>query len=131
MRRHARDHARILAVAVGAILMTGCAPSPSASEPQGQVLAVEQVAGHWSLRAPDGARCTVSLANLVIDGVRPVLAESCAIPDAAKARSWRATATGFELLDAAGSVLMAFRRTGEDAFEAVDGGYILRRAPLS
>ena len=130
MRSPARDPLHILA-AVGAILMTGCAPSPASSEPQGRVLSVDQVAGFWALRGPDGARCQVSLANLVIDGVRPVLAENCAVPDATKAKSWRATADGFEMLAADGSVVMTFRRTGEDAFASTPTGYTLTRAPLS
>jgi hypothetical protein len=127
MRSPARDQARLLAAVLGAILMTGCAASAS-SAPQGQVLAVDQVAGYWNLRGPDGARCRVSLANLLIDGVRPVLAEACAVPDAAKARSWRATSDGFQMLAADGSVVMAFRRTGDDAFQATSGGFILTRA---
>jgi hypothetical protein len=125
-----RDQSIICAVA-GAILVTGCVAPPASSEPQGRVLPVDQVAGYWALRGPDGARCSVSLANLVIDGVRPVLAETCGIPDAAKAKSWRATAGGFEMLAADGAVLMTFRRTGEDAFEATSGGFTLTRAPLS
>lgn len=128
MRSPARDPLPILA-AVGAILMTGCAPAPASSEPQGRVLAVDQVAGFWALRGPDGASCQVSLANLLIDGVRPVLAEVCAIPDAAKAKSWRATADGFQMLAADGSVVMTFRRTGEDAFVSIPAGYTLTRAP--
>jgi len=123
-----RDHANILAAVAGAILVTGCA-APASSEPQGRVLAVDQVAGFWALRGPDGARCQVSLANLVIDGVRPVLAENCAIPAAIRAKSWRATANGFEMLGADGAVVMAFRRTGEDAFMATAGGFTLARAP--
>ncbi len=111
--------------------MTGCAAPASSSEPQSQVLAVDQVAGFWSLRGPGGARCQVSLANLVIEGVRPVLAENCGIPAATRAKSWRATANGFEMLGADGAVLMAFRRTGEDAFEATSGGFTLSRAPMS
>ena len=126
-----RDPAHICAALAGAILLTGCAAPPASSEPQGRVLAVDQVAGYWALRGPDGARCNVSLANLVIDGVRPVLAENCGIPDATKAKSWRATANGFEMLAADGAVLMAFRRTGEDGFEATSGGFTLSRAPLS
>lgn len=110
--------------------MTGCAPAPASSEPQGHVLAVDQVAGYWALRGPDGSSCRVSLANLVIDGVRPVLAESCGIPDALKAKSWRATVTGFEMLAANGSVVMAFRRINDDAFEGTTGGFTLRRAPM-
>jgi hypothetical protein len=125
-----RDRSIIYVVA-GAILMTGCAAPPASSEPQGRVLAVDQVAGYWALRGPDGARCSVSLANLVIDGVRPVLAENCGILAATQAKSWRATAGGFEMLAADGVVLMAFRRTGEDAFEATSGGFTLTRAPLS
>ena len=111
--------------------MTGCVAAPASSEPGGQVLSVDQVAGFWRLRGPDGARCDVSLANLVIDGVRPVLAENCGIPDATKAKTWRATAGGFEMLGADGAVLMTFRRTGVDAFEATSGGYTLTRAPVS
>lgn len=126
-----RDPANLCAAVVGALLVTGCAAPSASSEPQGQTLAVDQVAGFWRLTAPDGKRCDVSLANLVIDGVRPVLAENCAIPDATKARSWRAMANGFEILAADGAVLMAFRRTGEDAFETTSGGFILRRAPMS
>ena len=126
-----RDHANIICAVVGAILMSGCAAPPASSEPQGRVLAVDQVAGFWALRGPGGARCDVSLAKLVIDGVRPVLAENCGIPAATRAKSWRATAGGFEMLAADGAVLMAFRRTGEDSFEATSGGFILTRAPLS
>ena len=126
-----RDQSNILAAVAGAILVSGCAAPPASSEPQGRVLAVDQVAGFWSLRGPDGARCDVSLANLVIDGVRPILAENCGIPAATQAKYWRATATGFEMLGAEGVVLMTFRRTGEDAFEATSGGFTLSRAPLS
>ena len=125
-----RDRSIICAVA-GAILMTGCAAPASSSEPQGQVLAVDQVAGFWSLRGPGGAHCSLSLANLVIDGVRPVLAENCGIPAATRAKSWRATANGFEMLAADGAVAMAFHRTGEDAFAATSGGFTLSRAPMS
>lgn len=125
-----RDRSIICAVA-GAILVTGCAAPPASSEPQGRVLAVDQVAGFWALRGPGGVRCQVSLANLVVDGVRPVLAENCAIPAAIRAKSWRATANGFEMLGADGAVLMAFRRAGEDAFEATSGGFTLSRAPVS
>jgi len=121
-------HAAALA---GAILVTGCAAPPAASEPQGSVLAVDHVAGLWTLRGPDGARCDLSLANLVIDGVRPALAERCHIPAVTAARTWRATSGGFELLAAEGVVLMAFRRRSEDVFEAVGGGFTLSRAPLS
>ena len=131
MRSPARDPRCLSAAVVGAILMTGCAPAPASSEPQGRVLAVDQVAGFWDLRGADGARCQVSLANLVVDGVRPVLAETCAIPVATRAKSWRATAVGFEMLAADGSVLMAFRKTGDDSFDGVSGGYTLTRAPIS
>lgn len=110
--------------------MSACAPAPASSEPQGQVLSVEQVAGYWALRGPGDARCHLSLANLVIEGVRPVLAENCGIPGAAKAKTWRATTNGFELLAPDGAVLMAFRRTGEDAFQSTSGGYTLTRAPM-
>ncbi len=125
-----RDRAAVWATIAGAILMTACAAPTGSSEPQGPVLAVDQVAGHWTLRGPDGARCDLSLANLVIDGVRPVLAERCAIPAAAPAKAWRATSNGFELLASDGSVVMAFRRTGEDAFEATQGGLTLTRGPV-
>ena len=124
-----RDPANLCAAVVGALLVTGCAAPSASSEPQGRVLAVDQVAGFWRLTAPDGKRCDVSLANLVTDGVRPVLAENCGIPAATRARSWRATATGFEMLAADGAVVMTFRRMGEDAFAATSGGFALTRAP--
>ena len=127
-----RDRSHLFAAAVvGAVLVTGCAAAPASSEPQGRAPAVEQVAGFWSLRGPGGARCDLSLASIVIDGVRPVLAENCGIPAATAGKSWRATAGGFEILAADGTIVMTFRRTGEDAFEATSGGFILSRAPLS
>ncbi|MDP3404359.1 MAG: AprI/Inh family metalloprotease inhibitor [Brevundimonas sp.] len=127
-----RDRSRVRAALAGAILMAGCVPPPATSEPQAGVLAVDQVAGLWSLRAVDGpARCDLALASLVIDGVRPVLAERCGVPAAVSARSWRAMADGFELLATDGAVLLAFRRTGEDAFRTADGRYVLSRLPLS
>jgi hypothetical protein len=126
-----RDRSTPWLAVPGAILMTACATPPAASAPQGNVLAVDQVAGYWSLRGPGGGRCDLSLSSLLIDGVRPVLAERCGLPGAAAARTWRATAGGFELLGADGAVLMAFRRIGEDEFVAVGGGFILRRAPLA
>ena len=126
-----RDRANILAAVAGAILVTGCSAPSASSQPQGQVLALDQVAGYWALTAPDGKRCEISLANLLVNGVRPVLAENCGIPAATEARFWRATAVGFELIGAETQVLMRFRRTGEDSFEAISGGYALTRAPLS
>lgn len=111
--------------------MAGCV-APAASEPQqGRVLAVDQVAGFWALTASSGgARCSLSLSNFLIEGRRPVLVEACSIATVAAARQWRATPGGFELLDEAGTVLLAFRRTGEDAFDAVGGDYRLTRAPI-
>jgi hypothetical protein len=123
---------RGIALVAGALLMTACAPKPAASEPQGRVLPVEQVAGYWALTEAGGtARCELALANLVIEGVRPVRAERCSLPMVAAAKSWRATAAGFELLAADSTVILAFRRAGEDAFEAVGRPYRLSRAPLS
>lgn len=123
---------RAVALVAGALLMTACAPQPAASEPQGRVLTVDQVAGYWALTEAGGtARCELALANLVIEGVRPVRAERCRLPVIASARSWRATATGFELLAADGAVVLAFRQIGEDDFEAVGRPHRLTRAPLS
>lgn len=131
----ARLQTIIGAVALAVGVMTGCAVPPASSEAvpeqaRGSVLDVEQVAGFWALRGPDGARCDVSLASVVIDAVRPVLVETCSVASLAKARSWRATADGFDILDAAGGVLMTFRRTGEDVFASTTGGLSLTRAPL-
>ena len=124
-----RDRTILLAV-VGAILMSSCADR-STAEPQARALEVEQVAGLWTLRSPDGKTCDVSLANLLIGDIRPVLVERCAIPSVEGAKMWRATPNGFELMGQEGVVLMRFRRTGEDAFEAQSGGYRLTRMPLS
>jgi hypothetical protein len=116
----------------GALLVTACTPPSAASEPQGRTLAVDQVAGFWALNETGGGvRCQLSLSNLIIEGVRPVLTERCAVPALATAKSWRATADGFEVLSVEGAVLMAFRRTGEDAFQEVGRRYRLTRAPLS
>jgi hypothetical protein len=93
---------------------------------------VDQVAGFWALaESSGGVRCQLSLSNLIIEGVRPVLAERCAVPALAYAKSWRATADGFEVLSVEGAVLMAFRRTGVDSFDEVGGRYRLTRAPIS
>jgi hypothetical protein len=125
-------HAPIRAALLAALLMNACASPPASSEPQRPLLSVDQVAGYWALNeVGGGARCELALANLVIEGVRPVRAERCGLPIAAQARSWRATETGFELLGVDSAVILAFRRTGEDAFEEVAGRYRLTRAPLS
>lgn len=116
----------------GALLVTGCTSPSAASEPQGRTLPVDQVAGFWALtETGGGARCQLSLSNLIIEGVRPVLAERCVVPALATAKSWRTTADGFEVLSVEGAVLMAFRRTGEDAFQEVGRRYRVTRAPLS
>lgn len=119
-----------LLACIAALLMTGCATSPAASEPQGRVLAVDQVAGFWRLVGRYGS-CELALSNLIIDGVRPVLIESCDLPAVSTARSWRATADGFELLDADGAVLLAFQRSNIDGFVSTIGGYLMSRAPVS
>lgn len=120
----------VLFACIAAQLVTGCAPSPAASEPQGRVLEVDQVAGFWRLQA-GAVSCDLSLGNLLVDGVRPVLIENCRTPEVAQAKSWRATSDGFELVSADSRALMAFRRTGEDAFETRDRRFRLTRAPLS
>lgn len=126
------DQLRKIVGLAGALLMTGCAVDPAASEPQQHRLSVDQVAGLWALTEVEGqGRCEISLANLIIDGVRPVLAERCNLSGVLGAKSWRATAIGFELLTGEGDVIMAFRRTGEDAFEEVDRRYRMTRAPIS
>jgi hypothetical protein len=123
---------RTAAALAGALLVTACTPPPAGAEPQGRTLPVDQVAGFWALSESNGGvRCQLSLSNLIIEGVRPVLAERCAVPTLAAAKSWRATAGGFEVLSVEGAVLMAFRRTGEDAFEEVGQRYRLTRAPIS
>lgn len=122
---------RSIAILAGAILMTACTPRLAASEPQDRELAVDQVAGFWALtEVGGGARCTLALSNLVIEGVRPVLVERCTVPAVVGARSWRATAKGFELMGPDGVPMLAFRRTDEDAFEEVDRRFRLSRAPL-
>ena len=76
--RHAPIHTA--AALAGALLVTACTPPPAASEPQGRTLAVDQVAGFWALSESNGGvRCQLSLSNLIIEGVRPVLAERCAV----------------------------------------------------
>ncbi len=124
--------AKLAAMLAGALVLTACTPPSAASELQGQALPVDQVAGYWALSEAGGdARCQLSLANLIIDGVRPVLAERCTIPAIAAAKSWRATTSGFELLGGDGAVVMTFRRAGVDAFEEASGRYRLSRAPIS
>ncbi len=130
MRSIARDTQPSLAAIVGAIVMAGCSAPSAGAEPQSSVLAVDQVAGFYALSGPGGARCDVSLANLVIDGLRPVLVERCAISAVQGAKAWRATTQGFELMSAQGVVVLAFRRTGVDDFRSLDGGYQLTRAPV-
>jgi hypothetical protein len=123
---------RTVAALAGALVMTACTPPPAASEPQGRTLSVDQVAGYWALsEAATGARCHIALANLIIEGARPVLVEQCEVPSVANAKSWRATSAGFELLGGDGAVILAFRRTGEDDFEETGGRYRLSRAPIS
>jgi hypothetical protein len=124
--------APVLVTLAGALFLTACIPPPAASEPQHQTLAVDQVAGYWALSEAGGvSRCQLSLANLIIEGVRPVLVERCSVPAIAEAKSWRATTSGFELLSVDGAVVMTFRRTAVDAFEEAAGRYRLTRAPLS
>lgn len=124
---------RRIATLAGALFMTACAPPPAASEPQARpTLAVDQVAGVWAVsEVGGGARCQLSLSNLIIEGVRPVLAERCNLAAAMEAKSWRATVDGFELLTIDGNAVMAFRRTGEDYFEEVGRRYLMTRAPIS
>jgi hypothetical protein len=123
---------RTIAALTGALLVTACASPPAASQPQGRPLAVDQVAGVWAVsEVGGGARCQLSLSNLIIDGVRPVLAERCNLAAAMEAKSWRATVDGFELLSIDGNAVMAFRRTGEDSFEEVSRRYLMTRAPIS
>ncbi len=132
MRSRRHDPVFRAAAVLATLLMTACAPPPASSEPQEPVLAVDQVAGYWALtEVGGGARCELALANLFVEGVRPARTENCDLPIATRARSWRATESGFQLLGADDGVVMAFRRTGEDAFEEVAGRYRLTRAPLS
>lgn len=123
---------RTITALTGALLVTACASPPAASQPQGYLLAVDQVAGVWAVsEVGGGARCQLSLSNLIIEGVRPVLAERCNLAVAMEAKSWRATVNGFELLTIDGNAVMAFRRTGEDSFEEVGRRYLMTRAPIS
>lgn len=123
---------RTITALTGALLVTAYASPPAASQPQGYLLAVDQVAGVWAVsEVGGGARCQLSLSNLIIEGVRPVLAERCNLAAAMEAKSWRATVDGFELLTIDGNAVMAFRRTGEDSFEEVGRRYLMTRAPIS
>lgn len=106
-------------------------PAPALAETP---LPVEAVFGVWRLLAADGSdkgRCHLALSNLGTGAVRGVVAEACSIEAAASARGWRATAQGFELLDASERGLMRFERVDVDRFETLDGRYRLERAAMA
>ena len=103
------------------------------------LLPVEAIFGRWTLT--DGAsatgaastksRCDIALSNLGAGEVRGVLLERCSIGAVRESRGWRATPTGFELLDASGRSVQGFRRVDSDHFESLDGRYRLDRSPIA
>lgn len=99
------------------------------ARPAGNPPEVERVFGFWALRGADGdGRCLISLSNLRRGADYGVQMEACDIAGLPKATGWRPTRDGFELI-AGEETLLAFRQTGVDGFESLDGRYVMGRAP--
>jgi hypothetical protein len=99
------------------------------------VIAIEDATGLWRAIAENGgATCLIALSGFVrteAPNSYGVHIEACGIPALAAAVGWRPVVGGFELIGAADKPLAAFRRRDVDAFNAVEGGYSLERAPLA
>lgn len=112
-------------------------PAPVSSR-HSDLLPVEAIFGRWTLTESASAsgaartkgRCDIALSNLGDGEVRGVLLERCSVEAVGSARGWRATATGFELLDDSGRAVQGFRRLDDDNFESLDGRYRLERSPV-
>lgn len=100
---------------------------PQVPEPSGDI---ETVFGLWTFSSVDGSgACILALNRLPVRGGYGVHVERCALASMAAATHWRPTPGGFEIADAAGSVILEFRQTDVDAFVAVDGSLRVDRAP--
>ena len=99
------------------------------------VIAIEDATGLWQATSPDGrATCLIALSRFARTedaNSYGVHVEACAIQTLASAVGWRPVVSGFELIGPAGKTLAAFHRRDVDAFNAVEGGYRLERAPLA
>lgn len=105
-------------------------------ETDGQgVIAIEDAMGLWRATSGNGgATCLIALSRFARTedaNSYGVHVEACAIQAFAAAVGWRPVAGGFELIGPAGKTLAAFHRRDVDAFNAVEGGYRLERAPLA
>lgn len=99
-----------------------------------RVQSAGDVAGFWRiLPSEPGAKggCQIALNTLVEAGRHGVHIETCAIPALARARTWRLAGQGFELLDEAGTVIAAFRKTAVDRFVSIDGAYRMEPQPVA
>lgn len=102
------------------------------SSPPGSEQGVDAVVGLWTVVPRDGSgTCTLALNRLSVPGGFGVQVERCAMADLRSVESWRLTPEGFDLVAKSGNAARAFRRTGEDSFEAVDGTSRMERAPLA
>lgn len=94
------------------------------------ILSAEDVQGYWRITAVSGGggACLLALNALSEKDAYGVHIERCSIPGLALARTWRPVEAGFELLDASGRMIAAFRRENIDHFLAADGAYRMERA---
>ncbi|WP_339871587.1 AprI/Inh family metalloprotease inhibitor [uncultured Brevundimonas sp.] len=113
------------AVAVVILAVTPAAACQSRNDamPQGdQTTDIPAPIGLWDIRPADSA--TPGLCRLALrgegagDGHR-VVVETCDLKAARRTHHWRATPTGFSLVDAAGVTLIAFTPDTVDAWTGV------------
>lgn len=95
------------------------------------VLSIEDVIGFWRVTSASGAEpCLIALNRLPVGEAYGVHVETCSTPALAAAHDWRPVSGGFELRDRTGAKIARFRKTGSEAFVAVEG-YRMEPAAVS
>ncbi len=131
MRPHNRTGSRVAIAAVLTLCAAACQAKEPSVQPQQVLQPTQNAVGLWRLRPVDATGSCQLVLSPPSSGFA-VLVERCDLPKMSVAATWRPSDTGFELVDAAGGILLTFRWTGPDDFSATGPDqvrYRLSRAP--
>lgn len=113
------------AVAVVSLAVTpaaACQPGNDPMPPSDPTPDARAAVGLWDIRPADATAtglCRLALTREVAGDGHRVAVETCDLKAARSTDHWRATATGFSLVDPAGAMLIAFSPETEDVWTGI------------
>tara|TARA_R110000782_G_scaffold219321_1_gene306625 strand:- start:202 stop:615 length:414 start_codon:yes stop_codon:yes gene_type:complete len=112
----------VAVVALAVIPAAACQPGNHAMPHADQTSHSQTAIGLWDIRPADASApglCRLALRSEAAGGGHRIVVETCDLKAASRTHHWRATPTGFSLVDAAGMTLIAFTPDTVDSWVGV------------